>query len=124
MAAPWLLALGMVLGLLVLIPARRLQLAGVASRTIGLFSLSLWLLAMLVAIRPTATRILIPILLIAYIAPFVTAPERLRRVLDRGGAPRGGAPRGGGATGRATGRPPMKNVTPADPPEPRDDGTR
>lgn len=115
MAAPWLLALGLVLGLVVLIPARRLQLAGVASRTIGLFALSLWLLAMLVAIRPTATRILIPILLIAYIAPFVAAPELLRRVLDRGGARRGG--------GRASGpppMPPMKNVTPPDSRE--DDG--
>jgi len=30
LAPPWLLALGLVLGLLVLIPARRLQLAGVA----------------------------------------------------------------------------------------------
>lgn len=97
--APWLLALGLVLGLLVLIPARRLQLAGLAPRTIGLFALSLWLLAMLVAIRPGATRVLIPILLIAYIAPFVAAPDRVGRILRRGGRP-------------GSGRPPMKNVTP------------
>lgn len=58
---------------------------------------------MAVAIRPTATRILVPILLIAYIAPFIAAPDRVRRVLGRGTA------RGGG---QAKGRPPMKNVTP------------
>ena len=56
MPAPWLLALGLVIGLLVLIPARRLQLAGLSSRTIGLYALSLWILAMVVAIAPTATR--------------------------------------------------------------------
>jgi hypothetical protein len=102
LAPPWLLALGLVLGLLVLLPARRLQLAGLAPRTIGLLALTLWSLAMFVAIRPGATRVLIPILLLAYLAPFVAAPERVGRILRRGGRPGGG-------------RPPMKNVTPPDP---------
>jgi len=105
LAPPWLLALGLVLGLLVLVPARRLQLAGLAPRTIGLLAATLWALGMLVAIRPVASRFLIPILLIAYIAPFVAAPDRLGRVLGRGGA------RGPAA------RPPMKNVTPDEPPD-------
>jgi hypothetical protein len=103
LAPPWLLALGLVLGLLVLIPARRLQLAGLAPRTIGILALTLWALGMLVAIRPVASRVLIPILLIAYIAPFVAGPDRLGRVLRRGGRGRGTPP-----------RPPMKNVTPPD----------
>jgi hypothetical protein len=102
LAPPWLLALGLVLALLVLIPARRLQLAGLAPRTIGLFALTLWALAMLVAISPGGTRVLIPILLVAYLAPFVAAPDRVARVLRRGGGP--------GQTG--DGRPPIKNVTP------------
>src|ERR671910_2126359 len=97
LAPPWLLALGLVLGLLVLLPARRLQLAGLAPRTIGLLALTLWALAMLVAIRPGATRVLIPILLLAYLAPFVAAPDRVGRFLGRGGG---------------SGRPPIKNVTP------------
>jgi len=105
LAPPWLLALGLVLGLLVLIPARRLQLAGLAPRTIGLFALTLWALAMLVAISPGGARVLIPILLVAYLAPFVAAPDRVGRILRRGGGPGG---RSGGA------RPPIKNVTPAD----------
>jgi hypothetical protein len=103
-APPWLLALGLVLGLLVLLPARRLQLAGLAPRTIGLLALLLWALGMLVAVSPGGARVLIPILLVAYLAPFVAAPDRVGRILRRGGGPGG---RGGGA-------PPMKNVTPPD----------
>jgi hypothetical protein len=72
--APWLLALALVIGLLILVPSRRLQLAGLAPRTIGLYALTLWLLAMIVAVQPVATRVLVPILLIAYIGPFVAAP--------------------------------------------------
>lgn len=109
LAPPWLLALGLVLGLLVLLPARRLQLAGLAPRTIGLFSITLWALAMLVAVSPGGARVLVPILLVAYLAPFVAAPDRMARVLRRGGH---GTPGGGG--GRLGGRPPMKNVTPPD----------
>ncbi len=116
MPAPWLLALGLVLGFLILVPARRLQLAGLAPRTIGLFALTLWLLAMLVAVQPMATRVLVPILLISYIAPFVAAPDTVRRVLRQGGRPGGGD-----ADSR---QPPMKNVTPPDagvPSDPPDD---
>ena len=102
---PWLLALGLVLALLVLIPARRLQLAGLAPRTIGLYALGLWLLAMLIAIQPGATRILIPILLAAYLAPFVATPDRMRGILGRVWRPPD-----------EPARPPMKNVTPPDAP--------
>lgn len=103
MTPPWLIALALVIGLIVLVPARRLQLAGFASRTIGAYALLLWVFAMAIAIRPGATRILIPFLLVAYIAPFVAAPDTVRRVLRR---PTGGAP------GDVPTPPPMKNVTP------------
>jgi membrane protein implicated in regulation of membrane protease activity len=107
MPAPWLLALALVIGLLILVPARRLQLAGLAARTIGLYALTLWLLAMIVAIQPVATRVLVPILLISYIAPFVAAPDTVRRVLRQGDRP------GSGRSSRGPQvRPPMKNVTP------------
>ena len=112
LAPPWLLALALVLGLLVLIPARRLQLAGVPPRTIGLLALTLWALAMLVAISPGASRILIPILLVAYLAPFVAAPDRVGRILRRGGGPGGPGGQPGGP------RPPVKNVTPPDADDP------
>ena len=43
--APALLAVGLVLGLIVLFPARRLQLAGFSARSIALYALCLWALA-------------------------------------------------------------------------------
>ena len=98
--APWLLALALVFGLIILIPARRLQLAGVSRRAAGAYALLLWLGAMFIAIRPLGARFLIPILLIAYLAPFVAAPDTVRRVLSRG------------RDGVQTGLRPMKNVTP------------
>jgi hypothetical protein len=106
--APWLVALGLVVALLVLLPARRLQLAGLSSRVIGAYAVGLWLFAMIVAIRPVAARFVVPILILAYLAPFVAAPERIGRALTRGG--RGGSrPDGPGADGR-----PVKDVTPPD----------
>ena len=105
MPPPWVLAVAIVVTLIVLVPARRLQLAGLASRTIGLYALGLWVLAMLLAVRPGATRFLVPILLIAYIAPFIAAPDAVARLLRRG--------RGGPGPGDRLGpRPPMKDVTP------------
>ena len=99
MIPPALLAIALVVGLLVLIPARRLQAAEVAPRAIGLYALTLWCLGMLLTVAPVATRLLAPIVLIAFVAPFVGAPQQLRRVLDRRRPP-------------LQGRPPMKNVTP------------
>ncbi len=103
----WILALGLVVGLLVLLPARRLQLAGLSGRAIGIYVLALWLAGMVMAVRPIGARFLIPIALLAYVAPFVAAPEVVGRVLRRGQPrdPRADPP-----------RPPMKNVTPPDDP--------
>jgi hypothetical protein len=115
MPAPWLLALGLLIALLVLIPARRLQTAGMSSRVIGGYAVLLWLLAFLVAVRPVATRYLVPILVLAYLAPFVAAPDRVGRFLRRGRPGPGG---GSGVQGRgrtdgpgADGRD-VKDVTP------------
>ena len=105
MPAPWLIALALALGLIVLIPARRLQLAGLSGRVTGAYAAALWAMGMVVAIRPVGLRFLLPILLIAYLAPFVAGPERMARVLVR----------------RRLDPPPMKNVTPPDdgPPDDR-----
>jgi hypothetical protein len=102
----WLLATGLVIGLLVLLPARRLQLAGLSGRAIGLYAVLLWLAGFVTVVRPIGARFLIPIALLAYIAPFVAAPEVVGRVFRR--AP----PR----DHRDPPRPPMKNVTPPDDP--------
>lgn len=108
--APWLVALAFVVGLLVLIPARRLQLSDVSPRVIGFYALGLWVLAMAVAIRPAGSRILVPFLIVSYLAPFVAGPDTVRRVLARGGRGPDG-PR------------PVKDVTPPDGDRERDDPT-
>lgn len=107
---PWILAVGLGIALLVLLPARRLQLAGLSGRAIGLYAAALWLLGFALVVRPVGARFLVPIVLLAYVAPFVAAPEVVGRVLRRGPPrPPPDPP-----------RPPMKNVTPPDdPPAPR-----
>jgi hypothetical protein len=104
MPAPWLLALGLALAMIVLIPAKRLQLAGVSGRVTAAYAIALWLLGMAIAIRPIGIRFLLPILLIAYLAPFIAGPDRVARVLAR----------------RRVDPPPMKNVTPPDQQPPDD----
>jgi len=81
------LAIGLALGLalLMLLPARRLQLADLDVRWIATYVVVLWALAMIVALRLVGARFLFPILLIAWVAPFVVAPERLGRILRRDG---------------------------------------
>ena len=102
---PAILALGLLLALVVLLPARRLQLAGMSRGVITVYALGVWALAMVLAIRPVLTRVLVPILVVLYLAPFVTAPGRMSAIVRRGRGPRGEPP-----------RPPMKNVTPPDGP--------
>jgi di/tricarboxylate transporter len=109
--APALLAVGLVIGLIILLPARRLQLAGFSRRSIALYAICLWGLAFFLAVRPLAARFLIPILLIAYLAPFVVAPGRLSAIVTRG--------RGRGGPSGPPGGPPkpqIKNVTPPEKP--------
>ena len=111
--APALLAVGLIIGLIILLPARRLQLAGFSRRSIALYAICLWALAFFMAVRPFAARFLIPILLIAYLAPFVVAPGRLSGIVTRGKG-RGG-PGGPGSAGDPR-QPQIKNVTPPEKP--------
>ena len=99
------MALAILIALVVLLPARRLQLAGLSSRVIAVYAVGLWALAMVLAIRPVLTRVLVPILVVLYLAPFVAAPGRMTAIVRRSRG-RGDQPP----------RPPMKNVTPPDGP--------
>ena len=96
---PLVIGLALLLALVVLPPARRLQLAGLSQGWIGTYAAVVWVLAMVVALIPGG-RFLFPIALLAWVGPFIVAPERLGRVL-RGG-PRGRSGPGPGA----------RNVTP------------
>lgn len=121
------IALVGLVALLVLIPTRRLQLAGWKRESLATYYLTVWFLGAAVAVLPAPTRFLIPLLLVAYLAPFVTLRDGLDRLLgrprvDRGGRTEGSGGFGGGGesgSGPSGGRPPdqgrpMKNVTPPD----------
>ncbi len=100
---PWLLAVGLALALIVLLPARRLRLAGLSATAITLYAVFVWALAFFLVVRPVAARFLVPILVIAFVAPFIVAPERISAIVRRTRGRRDDPP-----------RPPMKNVTPPD----------
>jgi hypothetical protein len=79
---------------------------GLVLALVGLYAVCVWALAFFLAIRPLAARFLIPILIIAWVAPFIAAPERVTTLVRRIRGPRDEPPR------------PIKNVTPPDDPAP------
>jgi hypothetical protein len=98
---PGLLALVLVLGVLALVPARRLARLGWSRGSVGTYFLALWAMGFAVATAPGGARILVPLLLVVWIAPFVTWRTAIDRML-----------------GRPPPHEPPRNVTP---PEPRDE---
>jgi hypothetical protein len=98
---PAFLALAGLIALLVLIPTRRLQIAGWTTRGLAAYYLAIVGLALLVAGIRGPVRFLVPILLIAYLAPFVTARAGIDRLLGRrdGQGPRNVTPPGDGRDG-------------------------
>jgi hypothetical protein len=87
--SPALLLFALIAGLLALLPVWRLHRAGWPSRTL----LTAWVaysFGIFVGMRfPGPFRLLIPVIIVAYVAPFVAGPERLARVL-RGRRPEPG----------------------------------
>lgn len=121
MPNPALLALVGLLFLLLLAPTRRLQLAGWPSRALATYLGSMLLLGLLVAELRGPARFLVPILVIGYLAPFVTLRSGLDRLRGRG--------RPGGNHDVHVERPPVKSVSgpardvwSAEPGEPDDPG--
>jgi hypothetical protein len=90
MANPALLALLLGLALLALVPARRLHLAGWPGRAVLAYYLVLLGLAVAAIELRAAARFLVPILIVAYLAPFVTVGDGLGRLLGTRGAGRQG----------------------------------
>ena len=101
------------IGALVLIPTRRLFLAGWSSQALATYFVIVVALGLVVAELRGPARYLIPIFVLAYIAPFVTAREGVARLRDRFGRPRPGT--SGERAGAPTEpRPEPRNVTPPD----------
>jgi len=83
--SPILILLALIVGLIALLPTWRLGAAGWPRQWLA----SYWVVlaaAMFVILRlPGISRYLVPIVVLAYVAPFVAVPERLTRLL--GGTP-------------------------------------
>ena len=95
---PTTIALALLLALLALVPTRRLALAGARRETLAAYFFGVWLLSVFaVAVGP---RVLLAVVLIAYVAPFMTLGAGLD-ALRRRFTPR-----------------PVKDVTPRDESEP------
>ena len=85
--SPLLLLMIIVAGLIAMIPVWRLRVAGWPRRWLVVAWL-VYAVGIFAAVRaPAASRFLLPILVLAYVAPFVAGPERLTRVLRRRTAP-------------------------------------
>lgn len=98
------IAIAGLVAFLVLAPTRRLHLSGWGREAVTTYFVSAWLLGMAVAVLPIPTRFLVPVLLVAYLAPFLTIRAGLGRLFGRPEAPPPVEPK----------RPPMKDVTPPD----------
>jgi hypothetical protein len=108
------LVLAAAIAALALIPTRRLFTAGWTSGPLAAYFLILVGLGLLVAELRGPARYLIPIFILAYIAPFVTARDGVSRIRGRFGGSAGPTRPTGGATRPEPPRPPPRNVTPSD----------
>jgi hypothetical protein len=113
--SPTILLAVLVACLLALLPIWRLHVAGWSPRSLFTAWIAYILLGLVLVAFPGTTRFLLPILVLAVIAPFVAGPERLTRVLGGRGrrdgviinvtprpAPRLPAPRPDGEVGDET----------------------
>ncbi|HVA84991.1 MAG TPA: hypothetical protein VNF73_01605, partial [Candidatus Saccharimonadales bacterium] len=112
------------IGLLVMIPTRRLFAAGFSTGVLTSYYVATTGLGLLVSELRGPAKFLIPILVAAYAVPFIITRPGVGRWLGRSGPRAAGTaqrgPRSG--PGRASGRPPIKNVTPPFDPSHADPG--
>lgn len=95
---PAILALVLILGVLALVPTRRLARLGWSGGSLAAYFLTLWLLGLVAALAGGAARLLVPVLLAVWVAPFLSWRDGLDRVFNR--------------TRHADDQRPIRNVTP------------
>lgn len=115
-----LLALVGILAVVMVIPTRRLYLAGWSQQALLAYYLGMLLLAVASAVVRGPARFLIPILIIGFLAPFVTLAPGLDRLLGRQRPPLPAQPRIKDVTPPAT---PPGTGEPSDVDEPIDRGS-
>lgn len=87
--SPALLLLLLIAGLVAMIPVWRLRAAGWSAQSL-FTAWVVYAVSIFVAVRfPGPVRFLIPVLVLAYVAPFVAGPERLARILGGRSEPPG-----------------------------------
>ena len=86
-----LVAIAAVVFALALIPTRRLSLAGWRPAWLAAYLVVLVSLALIAIEMRAGIRVLVPIILVLYVAPFIGAPDRVARAISRLGAGRGGS---------------------------------
>lgn len=84
MPPPALLAIALVLFVLLLAPTGRLQRAGWPARALGGYLIVMLGLSLLVAYLPGPTRFLVPLIIVGFLAPFVTGRAGIERWRRRG----------------------------------------
>jgi hypothetical protein len=104
--------LAIVLAGLMLIPTRRLYLAGWRGWPLWAYFFVLVGFGLIVAQLRAPARFLVPLLVIAYLAPFVTGRAGIDRLLGRGGG--GGRVDGGGGRADGGNGSQPRDVTPRD----------
>ena len=85
--SPYLLGLAGLLALLMLLPTRRLFLAGWDRPALTTYFVAMWSLAMLVALAEGPLRYVVPVLLLGYLAPFITFRAGIVRLVGGKGRP-------------------------------------
>jgi uncharacterized membrane protein YhaH (DUF805 family) len=85
--APWLIGLVLLCFALAAIPTRRLSDAGLRPAWLTAYLLVVVALGVAVVVARGPGRFLVPILVVAYLAPLVVAPETTARWLRRGRRP-------------------------------------
>ncbi len=83
MPEPWLIALVLVMIGIAAIPTRRLAATGLTSGWLLSYLAFLVIFGLLVATGRGPERVLVPVLVVAFVAPFIAAPEVLGRLLRR-----------------------------------------
>lgn len=85
--APWLIGLVLLCFALAAIPTRRLSDAGIRPAWLTAYLLVLVVTGVVVVVARGPGRLLVPILVVLYLAPLVVAPETTARWLRRGRRP-------------------------------------
>jgi hypothetical protein len=80
---PQLLALALVLGVLALMPTRRLAQLGWSPGSLAAYYVALWLLAIVAATAGGLGRLLVPLVLVVWLVPFLDWRQGLGRLLGQ-----------------------------------------